>query len=74
KKVKEQEDSAKQRELLLDQDIREIEEENDVDLAHDDLPDPESEMISCLLRNMQRLEDKINKLEKELEEKNVKSL
>ena len=31
-------------------------------------------MISCLLRNMQRLEDKINKLEKELEEKNVKSL
>jgi len=74
KKVKEQEDYAKQRELLLDQDIREIEEENDVDLAHDDLPDPESEMISCLLRNMQRLEDKINKLEKELEEKNVKSL
>ena len=74
KKVKEQEDSAKKRELLLDQDIREIEEENDVDLAHDDLPDPESEMISCLLRNMQRLEDKINKMEKEIEEKNVKSL
>lgn len=45
----------------------EICEEIDVDLDHDILPDPEKEMIEIALRQIQRLEEKISKLEKELE-------
>ena len=60
--------------ISVDEEIREIEEENDVDLCHDKLPDPEEEMIQCMLRNMQRLEKKVNELEKQLEDKNAKGL
>ena len=60
--------------ISVDAEIREIEEENDVDLCHDKLPDPEEEMIQCMLRNMQRLEKKVNELEKQLEDKNAKGL
>jgi len=73
KRVEAEQKSADCR-IQVDEKIREFEEENDVDLAHDNLPDPESEMIQCMVRNIQRLEAKIDKLEKELEEKNVKSL
>ena len=55
--------------IAVDAELQEIEEENDVDLCHDKLPDPEEEMIQCLLRTMQRLEKKVNELEKQLEEK-----
>lgn len=37
-----------------------------VDLAHDQLPDPEEEMLMCMHRNIQLLEEKIKKIEKEL--------
>ena len=55
--------------IAVDAELQEIEEENDVDLCHDKLPDPEEEMIQCLLRTMQRLEKKVDELEKQLEEK-----
>lgn len=40
--------------------------ENDVDLRHDQLPDPEGEMLFCMQRHIQLLQEKITKLEKEL--------
>ena len=45
----------------------EICEEIDVDLDHDILPDPEREMMEIALRQIQRLEEKISRLETELE-------
>jgi len=44
----------------------EICEEIDVDLDHDLLPDPDREVIEIALRQIQRLEDRVNQLEKEL--------
>jgi serine O-acetyltransferase len=40
--------------------------ERDIDLNHADLPDPEAEMLLCLQRNIIRLEEKVEMLEKEL--------
>lgn len=40
--------------------------EDDVDLRHDQLPDPEGEMLFCMQRHLQLLQEKITKLEKEL--------
>ncbi len=74
KRVQELEKQEKDRCISVDERIREIEEENDVDLAHDNLPDPEEAMVQCLLRTMQRLEKRVDELEKELQEKNAKSL
>lgn len=37
---------------------------DDVDLEHDDLPDPVAEMMHCMQRMMQRLEKRIEQLEK----------
>ena len=44
----------------------ELMEEIDVDLNHDILPDPEREMIDVALRQIQRLEARVNELEREL--------
>lgn len=74
KKVAAEKRKREQDRIQVDEKIREFEEEQDVDLAHDNLPDPESEMIQCMVRSIQRLESKINKLEKELQEKNAKGL
>ncbi|MGL5514168.1 MAG: serine O-acetyltransferase [Sporomusa sp.] len=41
---------------------------DDVDLEHDDLPDPVAEMMHCMQRMMQRLEKRIEQLEKELKQ------
>ena len=46
--------------------FKEICDEIDVDLSHDNLPDPEREMIEVALRQIQRLEEKVHELEKEL--------
>ncbi len=46
---------------------RELKEELDVDLDHDILPDPEREMIEVMSRQVQRLEQRIRDLEKQLE-------
>ncbi len=40
--------------------------EDDIDLRHDQLPDPEGEMLFCMQRHIQLLQEKITKLEKEL--------
>jgi len=74
KRVKTKAELERDGRITVDKDIQEIEDEKDVDLAHGNLPDPDSEMLLCMLRNIQRLEEKINKLEKELDDKNVKSL
>ena len=44
----------------------ELMEEIDVDLNHDILPDPDREMIEVALRQIQRLEARVNELETEL--------
>jgi len=74
KRVKTKAELDRDGRITVDKDIQEIEDEKDVDLAHGNLPDPDSEMLLCMLRNIQRLEEKVNKLEKELGDKNVKSL
>lgn len=40
--------------------------EDDIDLQHDSLPDPEGQMLFCMQRHLQLLQEKITKLEKEL--------
>ena len=40
--------------------------EDDVDLRHDQLPDPEGQMPFCMQHHLQLLQEKITKLEKEL--------
>lgn len=45
-----------------------------VDLEHNDLPDPEAEMIFCLQRGMMRLEERICQLEEELKQYESKSV
>lgn len=60
--------------VIIDEKSRELAEECDVDLAHGNLPDPEAEMFQCMQRNLQRLEQRIQHLEKELAAKNAKSL
>ncbi len=37
----------------------------EIDLEHDNLPDPVAEMMNCMQRNMQRLEQRITQLEEE---------
>ncbi|WP_371365767.1 Serine acetyltransferase [Sporomusa rhizae] len=41
---------------------------DEIDLEHDDLPDPVAEMMLCMQRNMQRMETRIGQLEKELKQ------
>ncbi|CUH97735.1 Serine acetyltransferase [Propionispora sp. 2/2-37] len=45
-----------------------------VDLEHNNLPDPEGEMIFCMQRNLMRLEERISQLEGELKKYEFKSL
>ncbi len=47
----------------------EIEDELDVDLDHDMLPDPDEEMRECMMRQIHTLEEKVAALEAKLEEK-----
>lgn len=58
---------------LLDEEQREIKEELDVDLEHDELPDPESEMIEKMRADIDRLENEVQILLKELEKHNEKN-
>jgi len=45
-----------------------------IDLAHDQLPDPDEEMIQCMHRSLLKLEEKVKKLEKELKKYESKSI
>ncbi|SHJ76620.1 serine O-acetyltransferase [Propionispora hippei] len=45
-----------------------------VDLEHNDLPDPEAEMMFCMQRSMMRLEERICQLEEELKQYESKSV
>ena len=46
----------------------------EIDLEHDDLPDPVAEMMNCMQRNIIRLEHRISQLEEELIKNDTKSL
>lgn len=74
KKVKSKEEIDKESRIIKDQAILDLEEECDVDLRHDNLPDPAAEMLLCMKRTIERLEDRIKRLEKENEAKHVESL
>lgn len=58
---------------LLDGDLesRELQDEQDVDLEHGELPDPVSDLLNQLTQQVAQMEEKIQKLEKELEDKNA---
>ena len=45
-----------------------------IDLAHDQLPDPDEEMIKCMHRSLLKLEEKVKKLEKELKKYESESI
>lgn len=74
KKVKATEEAARECRAEIDEKIRELEEECDVDLAHGNLPDPDEEMLMCMHRNLQKMEERMQKLEKELEKRNVEGI
>ncbi len=46
----------------------------EIDLEHDQLPDPIAEMLTCMHRNMTRLEERIVHLEEELKKDDPKSI
>lgn len=47
---------------------------DEVDLEHSDLPDPVAEMMLCMQRNAVRLEQRVTQLEKELKQRDNKSI
>lgn len=47
---------------------------DNIDLEHNDLPDPMEEMMICMQRHIQRLETRIVELEKERKAHDIKSL
>ncbi|HWR38765.1 MAG TPA: serine O-acetyltransferase [Patescibacteria group bacterium] len=47
---------------------------DDIDLQHDVLPDPVTEMMMCMQRNLIRMEARVEYLEKELKKHDLKSL
>ena len=54
-----------------DEDAQEMADEQDVDLNHDELPDPVRDLISDLAEKLDKMEKRVNELEKELEDKNA---
>ena len=57
-----------------DADVKEMEDELDVDLDHDELPDPVKDALTQLSEKLTAIENRVQELEKELEEKNAKGL
>jgi serine O-acetyltransferase len=45
-----------------------------IDLNHDNLPDPEGEMLLCLHRHLARMEERVTQLEEELKNRDAKSV
>jgi len=56
--------------IEVDAAIRELEEEQDVDLEHDELPDPESDMLESMRHDIEALREEVQKLKRELEQQN----
>lgn len=56
---------------LLDNDVdsAEMEEEQDVDLNHNDLPDPMRDLVTEMAERLEKMENRVRELEKELENK-----
>lgn len=48
--------------------------DDDIDLEHDQLPDPIAEMLHCMQRKMNTMETRISQLEQELKERDTKSI
>ena len=57
-----------------DADVKEMEDELDVDLDHDELPDPVKDALTQLSEKLTVMENRVQELDKELEEKNAKGL
>ena len=57
--------------LDKDEDVQEMADEQDVDLNHDELPDPVRDLITDLAEKLDKMEKRVNELEKELEDKNA---
>ena len=57
-----------------DAEVQEMEDELDVDLDHDELPDPVKDALTQLSEKLTAMENRVQELEKELEEKNAKGL
>ena len=57
-----------------DADVKEMEDELDVDLDHDELPDPVKDALTQLSEKLTAMENRVQELEKELEEKNANGL
>ena len=61
---------ATQAPIEVDAAIRELEEEQDVDLEHDELPDPESDMLESMQHDIEALRQEVQNLKRELEQQN----
>ena len=60
--------------LTEGEEVRDLEEEFDVDLDHCALPDPEGEMRQAMEEQLRALEKKVAELEQKLEEKHAKGI
>jgi len=47
---------------------------DEIDLEHNKLPDPVAEMLLCMQRNLQRLEKRVEELEKELKQRDAEGV
>lgn len=56
--------------IEVDAAIRELEEEQDVDLEHDELPDPESDMLESMRHDIEALREEVQNLKREMEQQN----
>ena len=65
---------AQQIATMTDEDLATIEDEYDVDLDHDMLPDPEEDERRKMQQEIDALQERIAKLEKILEDKNAQSI
>ncbi|MDD3114477.1 MAG: serine O-acetyltransferase [Anaerovibrio sp.] len=61
---------------LLDREVdsEEMADEQDVDLNHDELPDPMRDLMLEMTERLETMEQRVQELEKELEKKNAESL
>ncbi len=55
--------------LDSDMDSAEMKDEQDVDLNHDDLPDPMRDLMIEMTDRLEKMEKRVKELEKELEDK-----
>lgn len=60
--------------VVKDSHLLQANEAEGVDLKHDNLPDPEGEMLLCMQRHLNRLEERVIHLEQELKQHGPKGI